>query len=113
MIFRYFFYYNYERCKFVLISNFLFASLKIELKKVLLYGIPGMLPRTLIAFGTAHMLSGNGFLAAYIAGLVAGNRNYAAKRTVSTFQDGMDVNRIVAAAHASHAAKAWVQVAAF
>ncbi len=30
-----------------------------------------------------------------------------------TFQDGMDVNRIVAAAHASHAAKAWVQVAAF
>jgi len=43
----------------------------------------------LIAFGTAHMLSGNGFLAAYIAGLVAGNRNYAAKRTVSTFQEGM------------------------
>ncbi|OOG73118.1 hypothetical protein B0E43_14485 [Algoriphagus sp. A40] len=34
------------------ISNFLFASLKIELKKVLLFGIPGMLPRTLIAFGT-------------------------------------------------------------
>ena len=43
----------------------------------------------LIAFGTAHALSGNGFLAAYIAGLVAGNRNYAAKRVVSTFQDGM------------------------
>jgi uncharacterized membrane protein YdjX (TVP38/TMEM64 family) len=34
------------------ISNFLFASLKIDLKKVLVYGIPGMLPRTLIAFGT-------------------------------------------------------------
>jgi cell volume regulation protein A len=43
----------------------------------------------LIAFGAAHVLAGNGFLAAYIAGLVAGNRNYAAKRTVSTFQDGM------------------------
>ena len=43
----------------------------------------------LIAFGSAHLLSGNGFLAAYIAGLVAGNRNYAAKRTISTFQDGL------------------------
>ncbi|HSF53266.1 MAG TPA: VTT domain-containing protein [Algoriphagus sp.] len=34
------------------ISNFLFASLKIDLKKVLLFGIPGMLPRTMIAFGS-------------------------------------------------------------
>ncbi|GAA0880037.1 hypothetical protein GCM10009119_30070 [Algoriphagus jejuensis] len=39
------------------ISNFLFASLKIDLKKVLLYGIPGMLPRTLIAFGTGLLAS--------------------------------------------------------
>lgn len=43
----------------------------------------------LIAFGTAELLSGNGFLAAYLAGLVAGNRQYSARRTVSTFQDGM------------------------
>ena len=43
----------------------------------------------LIAFGTAHLLSGNGFLASYVAGMVAGNRSYAAKRTVSSFQDGM------------------------
>ena len=43
----------------------------------------------LIAFGAAELLLGNGFLAAYLAGLVAGNRQYAAKRTVSTFQDGM------------------------
>ncbi|NCP14073.1 MAG: potassium/proton antiporter [Sphingomonadales bacterium] len=43
----------------------------------------------LIAFGTAHLLSGNGFLASYLAGLVAGNRSYAAKRTISSFQDGM------------------------
>ena len=43
----------------------------------------------LIAFGAAQILSGNGFLAAYLAGLVAGNQSYAAKRTVSTFQDGM------------------------
>lgn len=39
------------------ISNFLFASLKIKLKKVLLFGIPGMLPRTLIAFGTGLLAS--------------------------------------------------------
>ena len=40
------------------ISNFLFASLKIDLKKVLIYGIPAMLPRTLIAFGTG-LLAGS------------------------------------------------------
>lgn len=39
------------------ISNFLFASLKIDLKKVLLFGIPGMLPRTLIAFITGLFAS--------------------------------------------------------
>lgn len=43
----------------------------------------------LIAFGAAELLAGNGFLASYLAGLVAGSRAYAAKRTVSTFQDGM------------------------
>jgi uncharacterized membrane protein YdjX (TVP38/TMEM64 family) len=32
------------------ISNFLFASLQIPLRKVLLYGVPGMLPRTALAF---------------------------------------------------------------
>jgi uncharacterized membrane protein YdjX (TVP38/TMEM64 family) len=39
------------------ISNFLFASLKIDLKKVLLFGVPGMLPRTLIAFATGLLAS--------------------------------------------------------
>ncbi len=39
------------------ISNFLFASLQIDLKKVLLYGVPGMLPRTLIAFVTGLLAS--------------------------------------------------------
>lgn len=43
----------------------------------------------LIAFGAAHLLAGNGFLASYLAGLVAGNRSYAARRTVASFQDGM------------------------
>mgnify|MGYP005748062853 CR=1 FL=1 len=44
------------------ISNFVFASLKIPLRKVLLFGIPGMLPRTLIAFATGMIA--NSFLGA-------------------------------------------------
>lgn len=43
----------------------------------------------LIAYGLAQLLGGNGFLAAYLAGLVAGNRAYKARLIVSTFQDGM------------------------
>ncbi|ATW04035.1 potassium/proton antiporter [Sphingorhabdus sp. YGSMI21] len=43
----------------------------------------------LIAFGLAEVLAGNGFLASYLAGIVAGNRTYAAKATVAGFQDGM------------------------
>jgi potassium/hydrogen antiporter len=43
----------------------------------------------LIAYGAAQVIGGNGFLAAYLAGLVAGNRAYAARRVISTFQDGM------------------------
>lgn len=31
------------------VSNFLFASLKVALSKVLIYGIPGMFPRTVLA----------------------------------------------------------------
>jgi uncharacterized membrane protein YdjX (TVP38/TMEM64 family) len=44
------------------ISNFLFASLKIPLKKVLLFGVPGMLPRTFLAFATGMIA--NSFLGA-------------------------------------------------
>ncbi|MDF2157195.1 VTT domain-containing protein [Algoriphagus sp. CAU 1675] len=39
------------------ISNFIFASLKVPLKQVLKFGIPGMLPRTLIAFATGMLAS--------------------------------------------------------
>lgn len=44
------------------ISNFLFASLNIQLRKVILFGIPGMLPRTFLAFGTGKFA--NSFLGA-------------------------------------------------
>jgi uncharacterized membrane protein YdjX (TVP38/TMEM64 family) len=39
------------------ISNFIFASFRIGLEKVLLFGIPGMLPRTLLAFATGLLAS--------------------------------------------------------
>ncbi len=44
------------------LSNFLFASMAIPLRKVLLYGVPGMLPRTCVAFATGMMA--NSFLGA-------------------------------------------------
>lgn len=44
------------------VSNFLFASLQVPLGKILLYGIPGMLPRTFLAFGIG--LVANTFLGA-------------------------------------------------
>ena len=44
------------------ISNFLFASLGIPLRKVLFYGVPGMLPRTFLAFATGMIA--NSFLGA-------------------------------------------------
>jgi cell volume regulation protein A len=47
------------------------------------------LAAALVAYGLAEVIGGNGFLGAYVAGLVAGNRTYAALRIVSTFQDGM------------------------
>lgn len=43
----------------------------------------------LIGYGLAEVAGGNGFLSAYVAGLVAGNRAYDARRIISTFQDGL------------------------
>jgi cell volume regulation protein A len=43
----------------------------------------------LLAFGGAEVAYGNGFLAAYVAGIVTGNRDFAAKRETLMFQDGL------------------------
>ncbi|MCG9917015.1 MAG: potassium/proton antiporter [Phenylobacterium sp.] len=43
----------------------------------------------LLAFGLAGVLAGSGFLAAYVAGVLAGNRDYPGRRAVSQFQDGL------------------------
>ncbi len=43
----------------------------------------------LLAYGGAELAYGSGFLAAYIAGIVAGNREFAGKRETLLFQDGL------------------------
>lgn len=43
----------------------------------------------LLAYGGAEVAYGNGFLAAYVAGIVAGNRDFIAKRETLLFQDGL------------------------
>lgn len=42
----------------------------------------------MLSYGLAGVLKGNGFLAAYLAGIVAGSREFPGKRTISLFQDG-------------------------
>ena len=42
-----------------------------------------------VAFGLADVLHGSGFLAVYLAGLVLGTENTPAKRTMTTFHDGL------------------------
>lgn len=43
----------------------------------------------LLSYGLAGVLAGNGFLAAYVAGIVAGNQDFPQKQTVKVFQDGV------------------------
>lgn len=43
----------------------------------------------LLAYGVAGVIGGNGFLSAYIAGIVAGSREFINKRDVLLFQDGV------------------------
>jgi cell volume regulation protein A len=43
----------------------------------------------LISYGLAAVLGGNGFLGAYVAGIVAGSREFPAKRPIMQFLDGM------------------------
>jgi cell volume regulation protein A len=42
----------------------------------------------LVSYGLAEVVGGNGFLAAYIAGIVAGNRDFPGKKNITLFQDG-------------------------
>ncbi|WP_219339597.1 potassium/proton antiporter [Luteimonas salinisoli] len=43
----------------------------------------------LLSYGLAGLLQGNGFLAAYMAGIVAGAREFPSRRTIAMFQDGL------------------------
>ena len=55
---------------------------------------PGLYPvssvaTAAVAFGSAESLGGSGFLAVYIAGLMLGGSNIAAKQTITTFHQGL------------------------
>jgi cell volume regulation protein A len=43
----------------------------------------------MLSFGLAGVAGGSGFLAAYAAGIVAGNREYPGRRAISQFMDGL------------------------
>ena len=43
----------------------------------------------LLGYGLAGLIGGSGFLACYVAGIVAGHREFPDKETVSLFQDGL------------------------
>jgi potassium/hydrogen antiporter len=43
----------------------------------------------MVVYGGATVLGGNGFLAAYLAGLVMGNRDFVHKRSIMRFHDGL------------------------
>jgi potassium/hydrogen antiporter len=48
-----------------------------------------MLAKVLLTYGLATIFLGNGFLAVYIAGIVAGNRNFIEKDRIKDFHDGI------------------------
>lgn len=60
---------------------------KINLSNTSLYGIL-LLAMAFIVFGLTDTLKGNGYLAVYIAGLVAGNRKIILKKPLTNFLDG-------------------------
>lgn len=43
----------------------------------------------LLAYGLATLLGGNGFLAVYLAGILAGNQDFIHKRSLARFHDGL------------------------
>ena len=60
--------------------------LRIDIKR--LYSV-SMLAKVLLTYGIATIFQGNGFLAVYVAGLVAGNRQWQEKETIVGFHDGI------------------------
>lgn len=44
---------------------------------------------TLLFYGSAELLGGNGFLAVYVGGIILGNSNFLRKKTLVLFHDGM------------------------
>ncbi len=61
---------------------------KINLSNASLYGIL-MLAMAFVVFAVTDLARGNGYLAVYVAGLVAGNRKIILKKSLTNFMDGI------------------------
>ncbi|MGK7932734.1 MAG: potassium/proton antiporter [Microcystaceae cyanobacterium] len=65
-----------------------FASNRLNVDIKGLYSV-AMAARVLLTYGIATLCLGNGFLAVYIAGIVAGDRNFTEKERIKDFHDGI------------------------
>ncbi len=73
--------------------GFLFGRLLVFLANRIQLGFDGLYPVltlsiVFLAYGTTSMFYGNGFLAVYIAGIVAGHQDFLHRRSVIRFHDG-------------------------
>ncbi len=66
--------------------SFSLNRLRVDIKG--LYPVD-MLAKVLLTYGIASLLGGNGFLAVYVAGIVAGNQKFAEKERITDFHEGL------------------------
>ncbi|HCR72765.1 MAG TPA: potassium/proton antiporter [Anaerolineae bacterium] len=76
------------------LCGFLFGKLLAFLANRIQLGFDGLYPVLTIAivfltYGVTNMLYGNGFLATYVAGIVAGHQDFLHRRSVIRFHDGI------------------------
>jgi cell volume regulation protein A len=74
--------------------GFLFGRFLVFLANRIQLGFDGLYPVltlsiVFLAYSSTSMLNGNGFLAVYIAGIVAGHQDFLHRRSVIRFHDGM------------------------
>lgn len=77
-----------------LAAGYVMARMMLYLVNSLKLGYEGLYPvltlsMALLTYGLADELGGNGFLAVYIAGIIAGNSNFIHKRSILQFHDGL------------------------
>ncbi|CAG1000441.1 partial K(+)/H(+) antiporter NhaP2, partial [Anaerolineae bacterium] len=77
-----------------IICGFIFGKLLVFLANRIQLGFEGLYPVlslsiVFLAYSIANTLYGNGFLAVYLAGIIAGHQDFVHRRSVIRFHDGM------------------------